>query len=67
MVDEIISETFNTRTWASGKTESLVSGRWVAVMPECEGHPCEDDADRFPHAGIGEIFYCDGRCQRGAN
>lgn len=30
---------------------------------ECEGHPCEDAADQHPHAGIGEIFYCDGTCR----
>lgn len=30
---------------------------------ECEGHPCEDAADQFPHAGIGEVFYCDGSCR----
>lgn len=30
---------------------------------ECSGHPCEDDPERFPNAGIGDLFYCDGSCQ----
>jgi hypothetical protein len=28
----------------------------------CAGHPCEDDPERFPHAGIGDTFLCDGSC-----
>jgi hypothetical protein len=34
-----------------------------AARGECAGHPCEDAGDLFPHAGIGETFYCDGTCQ----
>ena len=30
----------------------------------CPGHPCEDAAEQFPHAGIGDVFYCDGSCVR---
>lgn len=29
----------------------------------CQGHPCEDAADLYPNAGIGEVFYCDGECE----
>lgn len=29
--------------------------------PECPGHPAEDGGD--PHAGIGDVTYCDGSCQ----
>lgn len=27
--------------------------------PTCYGHPCEDAADVFPHAGIGDTFFCE--------
>lgn len=31
---------------------------------KCPGHPCEDAADLFPHAGIGDTHTCDGTCQQ---
>lgn len=39
-------------------------GTKAELESECPGHPCEDDAERHPHAAIGEVFYCDGSCQR---
>ena len=33
---------------------------------ECPGHLCDDDAERYPHAGIGDVYYCDGSCRGGA-
>jgi hypothetical protein len=33
---------------------------------DCPGHPAEDFPNPDPHAGIGEIRYCDGSCQRGS-
>lgn len=36
---------------------------YVQVTDECQGHPAEDHYDPDPHAGIGEVFYCDGSCE----
>jgi hypothetical protein len=33
------------------------------AQDECQGHPCTDAADFYPHAGIGEVFFCDGSCE----
>jgi hypothetical protein len=39
---------------------------WLKGHPqtqdECQGHPAEDHYNPDPHAGIGEVFYCDGSC-----
>lgn len=31
----------------------------------CEGHLCDENPGMFPHAAIGEVYYCDGACRRG--
>lgn len=35
-----------------------------SAAEDCPGHPCDDDPERYPHAAIGEIAFCDGSCQR---
>lgn len=36
---------------------------YVERLPECEGHPTDDDPELYPHAAIGDTAWCDGSCQ----